>query len=121
MLFKKPLLEKILKGEKTQTRRPMERKPRIHVCRVHERVGVRAGYTKFVAYIVIKKRFQQRVGNISAEEAKKEGFLSIEEFKRAWAALYGWNPSQLVWVYEFELAKPDSSNKDKLSPPAANP
>lgn len=107
MLFKKLLLEKILKGEKTQTRRPIERKSGIHVCSVREKVGVRAGYTKFVAYIVIKKRFQQRLGDISAEEAKKEGFLSIEDFKRAWAALYGWNPNQVVWVYEFELAKQD--------------
>lgn len=110
-----------MKGEKTQTRRPIERKPGIHVYNMGEKVGVRAGYTKFVAYIVVKKRFRQRLGDISAEDAKKEGFPSTEDFKRAWAALYGWNPDQLVWVYEFELANSGSASKDKLFPLANTP
>lgn len=121
MLFKKPLLEKILKGEKTQTRRTMERKPGRRVYEVGERVGIRAGYTKPVAYITIKKKFQQRLRGITEEEARKEGFSSVDDFKKQWEALYqGWNPEEVVWVYEFELAKQDSASKDRPSPPAAN-
>jgi hypothetical protein len=44
MLFKRVLLEKIIAGEKTQTRRSSERKPGVRVYEVGERVRVRAGY-----------------------------------------------------------------------------
>jgi hypothetical protein len=116
VLFKRALLEKILKGEKTQTRRSMQRKPGRRVYTVGEIVGIRVGYTKPVAHIQIKKRFEQRLGDITEEQARKEGFSSVEEFKKQWQILqHNWNPEQIVWVYEFELAKQDSTNRDKPS------
>jgi hypothetical protein len=119
-LFKKLLFDKILAGEKTQTRRPIERKPGRRVCEVGEKVGVRLGYTKPSAFIIIKRRRRQKLGDITDEEAKKEGFKDLESFRKGWIQIYGnWNPQQVVWVYEFELAKKDSASKDKLFPLAA--
>lgn len=82
MLFKRHLLDKILSGEKTQTRRSTERKKGARVYEVGERVGVRAGYTPFADYVIIKRRRKQAIGNISEEDARKEGFANVEEFKR---------------------------------------
>ena len=122
MLFKKQLFEKILRGEKTQTRRFMERKPGRRVYEVGERVGIRAGYTKPTAYITITRKFEQKLGDISEEDARKEGFVSVEEFKQQWVSLYQrWTPELVVWVYEFELANQGSPSRDKLSQLAAEP
>jgi hypothetical protein len=104
MLFKRPLLNKILKGEKTQTRHPINRKKGIPDYHVSQKVGMRAGYTKFEAYVIITKKFRQKLGDISEEDARKEGFASVEDFKQTWIKLYGsWKPSIVVWVYEFKL------------------
>ena len=95
---------------------------RQRVYQVGENVGIRAGYAKPCAVVTIKKRFQQRLGDLTEEEARKEGFSSVEEFKQQWETLYrSWNPEELVWAYEFELAKQDSTSKDRPSPQAANP
>ena len=120
MLFKKLLLEKILKGEKTQTRRRMQRKSGRRVYAVGEKVGISAAYTKPVARIIIKRRFEQRLGDITEDEARKEGFSSVADFKKQWENLYHWNPEEVVWVYEFEVAKQDSASKDKPFQPATN-
>lgn len=113
MLFKKQLFDKILAGEKTQTRRPTEHKPGRRIYEVGEKVGIRVGYTKPSAYIIIKKRRRQKLSDITEEDAKKEGFKDKAEFKRVWTGLYGWNPLQVVWVYDFVLAKKDSANTSK--------
>ena len=121
-MYKKPYLEKILNGEKTQTRRPLEKKPGRSVYDIGARVGVRSGYTKFAGYIIIRKRFRQRLGDISEEDARKEGFKTVKEFQETWKRLYGkWDPEEVVWVYEFELATQGSASKDKPFPQATNP
>lgn len=118
MLFKKPLLEKILSGQKTQTRRSIKKKRGARVYSVGDKMGVRAGYTKYTAYVIITKRVRQKLGNISEIDAQKEGFSSIEEFKQIWIKLYGkWRPNTVVWVYEFKLAPAelqDSTSTSKL-------
>ncbi|MHA1834988.1 MAG: ASCH domain-containing protein [Candidatus Baldrarchaeia archaeon] len=116
MLFKRTLLGKILSGEKTQTRRPVTKKRGRQVYSVGQKVGVRNGFKPYVAYIIIKRRYKARLGDITEQDAKKEGFNSVEEFKQFWIEIYGkWDPNQLVWVYEFELANSDSTSKDTLS------
>jgi len=60
---------------------------------------------------------QQRLGDITAEDAKKEGFESLEELRKAWVKIYGsWNPGQIVTVYDFQLAKKGKPSPAKESP-----
>ena len=102
ILFKKRFIEKILAGEKTQTRRLGGR--RYKVGGVY---AVRDGWSKPVrAYIRITRCFTQRLGDISPEDVEKEGFKSFEEFVDAWVMIYGsWDPEQIVTCYEFEIVE----------------
>ena len=121
-MFKKPLLEKVLSGEKTQTRRDIKRRPGVQVFSVGQVVGIRAGYTEYIGAIRIVGRRQENLGEISEEDAKKEGCDGVEEFRSIWIRLFGnWDPDQVVWVYDFVLADmSDLTNKDSIVEPAAN-
>lgn len=108
MLFKSGLAEKILAGEKTQTRRFTERKQGVRVYEVGDRTCVQVGYRPPVAYLIIKNRRMQAIGDITEEDAKKEGFSSVGEFRQFWLDRYGnWDPAREVWVYDFVLDKND--------------
>ena len=100
MIFKRSLVQKILLGEKTQTRRvkPYRYGPGSTVC-IQDRWNEPAR-----ARVEITRVYRQRLGEISPEEIKAEGFRTLEEFKAAWIEIYGaWQPDQTVWVYEFRL------------------
>ncbi len=53
MLFKRVLLEKIMAGVKTQTRRSTKRKRGVRVYEIGERVGIQAGYKPPEAFVII--------------------------------------------------------------------
>ena len=54
--------------------------------------------------ILITKVYTQRLGDMSEEEALKEGGYSLEEFKKLWERINGsWNPDEVVVAYEFRL------------------
>lgn len=110
-LFKHDLLEKVMEGRKTQTRRIHKR-----MWKVGRTYGIRtAYYERSRASIAITGRFQQRLGDITKEEATKEGFRSLEEFKEEWIKIYGsWTPNQQVTAYEFHLV--GAAKKGKPSP-----
>ena len=114
MLFKRELFNKILDGEKTATRRPLKKKGVQHyeVGRIY---GIRNGYTKYKAWILINRKYRQKLGGMTEEDAHREGFRSLQEFQKKWVQLYGsWNPEQVVAVYEFELSpNADSTSKDR--------
>jgi hypothetical protein len=49
---------------------------------------------------------QERVGDISAADAKAEGFASPQEFFDAWRIIHGdFDPQRRVWVVEFLLVE----------------
>jgi len=99
MLFKRFLADKIVAGQKTQTRRPIQPKRGYKVREVGDRVGVQVGFRPPLVYVIIKRKSKQALGEISEEDAKKEGFASVEEFKKAWLRLYGkWDPKHVVCV-----------------------
>lgn len=101
MLFKPHLLAKVLNGQKTQTRRLGPKQ-----YRVGSTQPISHGYTKPQGYIKIIRKYRQPLCCISLSEARKEGFSSIEEFREAWRQINGgYNPDQVVDVYEFELVK----------------
>ena len=46
---------------------------------------------------------------MTEEDAYKEGYDTLEEFKKTWIELHDrWDPDQEVWVYEFRLASSQS-------------
>ena len=100
MIFKRTLLQKILRGEKTQTRRRGSRLYKVgHVYKVQ-----RSRYSRGDIKILITRRYRQRLGDITSEEIHKEGYSTLEEFKQAWIDINGyWNPEEIVTVYEFRL------------------
>ena len=100
LLFKKHHIKLILSGRKTQTRRIHK-----HKLKVGKTYAVKTRwFGKPLFRVVITRRFQQKLGEISLEDVKKEGYSSLEEFRRAWMQIYGsWNPDQVVTVYEFKL------------------
>jgi len=102
MFFSRSNLEKVLRGKKTQTRRLSG------IYRVGITYGIRTWiYEKSLARIIITGKRQERLGDISAEDLKREGYDNIEDFKKAWVNFYakkmGWHPELTVWVYDFKL------------------
>jgi len=104
MLFKRRHIELILSGRKTQTRRLPDKSANYHVGRVY---GIRdRWFSKPEAHILITRKYKQRLGDISLEDVKKEGYSNLEEFQRTWEEVHGpggWNPDLIVTVYEFKL------------------
>ncbi|MEM1589626.1 MAG: ASCH domain-containing protein, partial [Candidatus Bathyarchaeia archaeon] len=100
-LFKRHNIKKILAGVKTQTRRIHK-----HTWKIGKAYALKdSWFSKGKAYIIITRKFRQKLGEITPEDVKKEGYNSLEEFKAEWMKLHGeWNPDQIVWVYEFKLA-----------------
>ena len=103
MMFKKDLIDLVVSGRKTQTRRlhknPLKEKQKY--------VIKRNWYNNTEHYIQIKKVYPQKLGDVSEEEARKEGFSGLDEFRDAWIRINGsWDPDMVVTVYEFELAEP---------------
>lgn len=101
-IFKRKHLKLVLQGTKTQTRRTHR-----HAWRVGKIYGVRdRWFTKPEAHILITRKFKQRLGDITREDVQKEGYVNIEEFRKAWIDIYGsWDPEQVVTAYEFKLAQ----------------
>jgi hypothetical protein len=101
-IFKRKHIAKILQGTKTQTRRTHK-----HTWQIGKVYDIRdTWYSKPEAHIKITRKFKQKLGNISPEDIKKEGYKSLEEFRRAWEEINGrgsWNPNQTVIAYEFKL------------------
>lgn len=99
-VFKRHLLRKVLEGHKTQTRRTHKR-----TLTVGRTYGIRSTrFEKSQGHITITRRFQQKLGDVTEEDAKKEGFKDLKEFKQEWIKIYGsWIPDQIVTAYEFHL------------------
>jgi hypothetical protein len=98
-------LDKVLSGQKTQTRRiirPGEQRPRWNVGRVYAVQPSRRH--KAVARIEITDVRRQRLGEITQEDAQAEGFSDVAEFAQVWTNIHGhYNPETEVWVVSFRL------------------
>ena len=101
MLFKKHLLCKVLDGSKTQSRRRCISKMRYRVGSIQP---VKATYyEKAQGHIKIDQRFEQRLADMTEEEAKAEGFNSLAEFRKEWPIInkQALNLEETVTAYEF--------------------
>lgn len=107
--FTKPLLRKVLCGNKSQTRR--------HVCYsyLHKPINrFKVGDVcmlknsrfsdKVWGYVRIESIRTEELGWITQEDAKLEGFASVEDFRNAWISIHGaFAPGRLVNVITFKL------------------
>lgn len=106
MLFKPEHIAAIRTGAKTATRRNWDENygrpnPGAHMATTemlvsHENCG---------CYIVVTDVYQQPLGEMTEEDAHKEGDYSLEEFREVWEKINGdgsWDPELVVDVVEFE-------------------
>ena len=101
-IFKRRHLREVLAGNKTQTRRTHK-----YTWTIGKTYCIRdRWFSKPQGHIIVTRKFRQRLGDISLEDVRKEGYSTLEEFKQAWEEIYGpesWNPDQIVTAYEFKL------------------
>jgi hypothetical protein len=113
-------LPQVLSGQKTQTRRIAKPNDQPLIMDGHIEAVLQSGRTKWkvgksyavqlkrgskqVARIQIKAIRREEVDQISAKDARKEGFQSRREFLDTWKYIHGEkHMAESVWVLEFEL------------------
>lgn len=120
MIFKPELVRLIHQGKKTMTRRPAKPEPgstwyeggcKIKPGRVY---GAQPGRAKPAALrVTVTDVHLERLGDISLDDARREGFKTREEFFAYWEQLYGRvNLDLQVWVVEF--VKGDVTDRPRL-------
>jgi len=61
---------------------------------------------KYFAKIEITKLYQQRLGEVTNEDARKEGYKSVVDFYKVFYDINGMiEMNQIVYVIEFEVVK----------------
>ena len=113
MIFHKDLAEKVLRGEKTATRRRMSDNPNSPWyrggCRykVGQVFAVQPGRGKTrIGEARVTAVFAGRLGGVNSGDAREEGFDSLLAFREAWARINGsYDTAEFVWVIEFELVE----------------
>jgi hypothetical protein len=108
MIFKRQLIAKIMdpdpRARKTQTRRLIQGDQPCKY-RVGRTYAIQAGRGKpAIARIRILDVRTERLGEITLEDARREGFKATFQFFQYWEQLHGSvNKEQLVWVIGFAL------------------
>jgi len=107
MIFQKEHIRLILEGKKTQTRRR-----HVRVLKVGRVYRIQRNWYEWTDIrIVITRAFQQRLGDLTEEDAKKEGGYTIEGFRHVWEEINGsWDSNEVVWVYEFRVYRPSQQS-----------
>lgn len=110
MNFRPDLAEKVRAGEKTVTRRLASDNPRspwyIGCCgyAAGQSVTVCPGRGKHaLGRVVVRGATLERLGRLSDEDARAEGFSDHQMFEEAWATINGgMDTNALVWRVELE-------------------
>jgi hypothetical protein len=116
MMIFQHTLDRVLSGEKTQTRRVVQKGEYILggiVMTEDGRVKYRTGWDyaiqpgrgqRSVARLLVKSIRWEPVAAISEADVKAEGFASRADFLAAWESIHG-SSDQSVWVIEFNLIR----------------
>ena len=102
LFFEPDQMEPIVKGAKTQTVSRSTPDPKIKTgATVHASV-----YMPRFADLRIVSVERKRLRFFDADDAKKEGYPNLAEFKRAWKNRYGdWDEDELVHIISFQKIK----------------
>lgn len=103
-LFKENHVDQIKRGTKTQTRR-IHKKWRANIGAVHQ---VRTElFGKPHCHIRIIRRWEERLGDISAADAHVEGGYTTDDYIKGFIEMYNGSLDAdfVVKCYEFELVK----------------
>lgn len=116
MNFKPELAERVMRGEKTVTRRLVSSNPRSPWF--EGGCSLKVGHT----YAVCPGRGKNAIGRVrivsvdkrhlgqglTTAEARAEGFADRGEFRSAWTEINGsWSDGVLVWRVEFAVVQPE--------------
>lgn len=109
MIFKSELCDLVLEGRKTATRRLKSDKPKSpwwrEKCRykVGQRFAVQPGRSAFgEGLATVRAVYEQRLGDVTDEQAYEEGFADLAEFVDVFGRINGgFDPELVVWVVEF--------------------
>jgi uncharacterized protein YqfB (UPF0267 family) len=95
--FNEKLIPKILEGKKTSTIREEK------LCEMGEVVILKS--KEFYGIGKIVNIYSKKLGELTEEEALKDGFNNLEELKEFWIIELGkkWDDNRLVWIIEFQL------------------
>jgi hypothetical protein len=98
LLFKKKYVSMILNGAKTATRRTS--RPMVKPGGVY---NLRTDFFTYSPHLIqVERLYEQKLGDVTLKDAKKEGYLDPEEFREDWVKLYkDWTSDRYVWVVEF--------------------
>jgi hypothetical protein len=68
------------------------------------------GYSKFAIFgkVRVESISKQKLSEITEEDARKEGFESLEKFKEYWKRFGDWKPQEEVWLISFTLLQEES-------------
>lgn len=112
MIFRTELAKLIVQQRKSQTRRVVTST----TCRyeIGKSYAVQPGRGKpAICRITITDIRQERLGQITLRDAKREGFVTTQEFFDYWAELYGGvDREQRVWVISFVIG--DQTDRPRL-------
>jgi hypothetical protein len=106
MIFTAEHIEKIRRGEKTETRRIWKR-PHVKVGGVYKtrRSQWRKPEDGNPSIRVTEMRTEP-LSKLDEKAARREGGYTLHEFVEPWRGLHGeWNPGQEVYVVRFEVVK----------------
>ena len=101
MLFKPEHVDMIMQGIKTATRRawkrPMAKPGGLYPVQV--RMFQRRAECPLIR---VTRVYRQRLGDMTEEDARKEGGYTLDEFRDVWIGINGaWDDDQMVYVVEF--------------------
>ena len=98
MIFKRYHIAMIRDGSKIHTRR-LWQKPRVKVGNTY---CARVNYhqpRRECPLFVVQDLYQQRLGDMTEEDAWKEGRYTLAQFKGVWKEINGtWDDNQVPWV-----------------------
>ena len=105
LLFKPEHAPMILAGTKTQTRRTWA-KSRVRIGQIYQcKLNFKKGSGPFALVKVTALRLQ-RLGEITPQDARAEGYADIAAYQDIFIKIYGgWDPLLMVWVVDFELVE----------------
>ncbi len=86
------------------------------MVRVGRAYKIRVGFfDSLPRRILVENIRKQRLGEMTMDDAAREGAQSLSEFRDGWESIYGgWDPGEEVWVVEFRLL-PESAKGEEPS------